>query len=335
MKTSLVAETSTWSQQNINMENRTVGKSYLCFRIIWLFMSLIMLVNYAQAQGEGLFFTFENELHQTAIEIDTISNPNNCWQIGTPGKTIFNAAFSPPNAILTDTINSYPPNDTSFFIVSYYFEFWATSFLGGGGLLFYFSYKVDTDSLSDYGFIEFSPDNGTSWLSIMKDSVFSPTGYIYWDTNSDNPIFTGNSGGWRTSSVVLDLGPHYNIEVGDTILFRFGFISDSIDTNREGWLIDDIHVIDMWLNMNDYSLHPTIKVYPNPSNGLLNVETLNQSGIEEVAVYNNLGQVLRTQVYASHTYSSQIDLQDFPPGIYFLRVTTQDKQVGFERFVKD
>ncbi len=48
------------------------------------------------------------------IQIDT-SQQGNIWQIGRPQKILFNLAFSIPNAIVTDTLNTYPINDTSSF----------------------------------------------------------------------------------------------------------------------------------------------------------------------------------------------------------------------------
>ena len=40
----------------------------------------------------------------------------NMWQIGKPHKTVFDSAYSPVNVIVTDTANTYKPNDTSVFM---------------------------------------------------------------------------------------------------------------------------------------------------------------------------------------------------------------------------
>ena len=50
------------------------------------------------------------------IEIDSL-NASNIWQIGEPSKTLFSSARSNPNALVTDTLNNYPVNDSSSFIV--------------------------------------------------------------------------------------------------------------------------------------------------------------------------------------------------------------------------
>lgn len=51
-----------------------------------------------------------------SVLIDIAQNPDNIWQIGSPHKQVFNLGYSSDNAIVTDTLNSYPMNDTSSFI---------------------------------------------------------------------------------------------------------------------------------------------------------------------------------------------------------------------------
>ncbi len=72
------------------------------------------------------FLNFDNQHGLQHLTIDTISNPNNIWQIGSLHKTVFTNAYSVPNALVTDTINTYPINDTSTFII--------TNVARGGGI---------------------------------------------------------------------------------------------------------------------------------------------------------------------------------------------------------
>src|SRR5690348_2572222 len=57
---------------------------------------------------------FEGGIHN--LRIDT-SQANNLWQVGKPSKIVFNSAYSIPSAIVTDTINPYPPNNISSFTI--------------------------------------------------------------------------------------------------------------------------------------------------------------------------------------------------------------------------
>ena len=76
-------------------------------------LAVLMLTNTTFAQWE-YFIDFDSPNSQNNhIIIDTISNPDNIWQIGVPSKTIFDSAYSLTHAIVTDTLNAYPVNDTS------------------------------------------------------------------------------------------------------------------------------------------------------------------------------------------------------------------------------
>lgn len=67
------------------------------------------------------------------VKIDT-TMPNNLWQIGKPQKPFFSSSHSPSNAIVTDTINSYPINNDS------YFDIVHTGY-GNGNLILGFKYR--------------------------------------------------------------------------------------------------------------------------------------------------------------------------------------------------
>ena len=58
------------------------------------------------------------------------------------------------------------------------------------------NYLVKSDSLKDYGKIEFSPDNGSTWIDIINDTAYSSS--ISW--YSAKPILTGNSGNFYSDN---------------------------------------------------------------------------------------------------------------------------------------
>jgi hypothetical protein len=193
-------------------------------------------------------FDFETEPSDIIIYRDTISNPNCIWQIGQPNKTTFTSAYSGNNVIVTDTINTYPINDTSSFIIKYKV---------GGGFLNANSwnsvarlsgrYKVQTDTLNDFCKIEFSPNNGMDWVLISEDTASYIDGSLnYWPSQNNDLTLTGNVNNWETFEIYLDYGSHYlfNIEESDTIQYKFTIISDNNSENMDGIMFDDISVID-------------------------------------------------------------------------------------------
>jgi hypothetical protein len=121
---------------------------------------------------------------------DTTANLNCVWQIGRPQKPVFDSAWSYPNAIVTDTAHAYPTNDTSSFIIG---QSTLAGWLSNGTAKLFGWYKVNSDSLTDYGTIELSVDSGTTWINILTD-----TQYHFFDTTAagiyqNRPVLTGNS----------------------------------------------------------------------------------------------------------------------------------------------
>ena len=62
----------------------------------------------AQFHGDNFDGTWTGISYQELIYDFDTTHGTNVWQIGQPQKTVFNQAYSLPNALMTDTINSYP-----------------------------------------------------------------------------------------------------------------------------------------------------------------------------------------------------------------------------------
>ncbi len=219
-----------------------------------------------------------------------------------PQKTVFTSASSLPNVIVTDTINSYPVNDTSTFSVR---------FLAGQGFTYPHTatlsgvYKVDSDSLSDFGKIEFSPNNGETWIDLLTDTVYESTNSLYWIT--DKPVLTGKAANWEYFFVsVAGLGSVFDIQEGDTIVYKFTFISDSIQTNRDGLMYDNL-IFEDWVEGLEEIGYGRIKseCFPNPASDKLSIKfDNNESVLFDIFIYDVQGK----QVYSSTTIAENIDL---------------------------
>lgn len=172
----------------------------------------------------------DTQTNNERIIIDTTGG--NSWQIGSPGKSNFTAAQSAPNVIVTDTLNPYPSNDTSSFIIKHAADLgWQTMY---PGISIEGWYSVDSDSLNDFGFIEFSHDYGSTWYNL--DSAGN---YGCCFAGADIlPTFTGSSNGWQYFKYCICTP--VTVNNGDTIYYRFTFISDSVNTNKDGLMFDDL-----------------------------------------------------------------------------------------------
>jgi hypothetical protein len=282
---------------------------------ILLLVSLLFIgmYSYGQWDYDNYDLNFEQPAYLSHVIIDTISNPNNIWQIGRPAKTVFTAAQSPIHAVITDTLNSYPVNNTSSFIIK--------NVAYGGGFVMPHTvilagwYFVNSDSLSDFGKIEFSPDLGATWIDIINDPTYTP--YIY----SWPPVLTGNSNGWQYFWFnIAQLGPIFNIHDFDTIMYRFSFISDSIQTNKDGLMFDDFHFEDWVEDVPEYLSTNSFSILPNPAHDNFKVSVAG-----ELEVYNSFGEKVYQQTV--NRKQETINCQDLKAGVYFAKVYDGQKML--------
>ena len=90
-----------------------------------------------------------------------------------------------------------------------------------------------------------------------------------------------------------------------------------INAGEEAWLFFQKYIDDI-LSSNSYSfLEKNIHVFPNPTNGLLYIESNNLFEILEVKLYNTLGTNIKINLS-----NESIDLSDINSGIYFLSIKT-------------
>lgn len=267
--------------------------------------------------------------------LDT-TQAGNIWQVGPPQKTIFDSAYSAPNVIVTDTINPYPINNRSSFSITVtnamVFNFWYITYL-----IVDFNHKYDTDSLHDGCFIELSTD-GVMWQNIIYFPFlqFVSNSYSASDTITGGiPAFSGSSNGWQNSQYFFQFcGMPLII---DSLMFRFTFQSDSANTNKEGWMIDNINVFpNICEGIEENFFHSEIVLFPNPASNELLVggPEFGDKKIKLVEIYNVLGEKIFTQQPEVNSPKQvAIDVSLWKNGMYFARVKT-DNGIFRKKFIK-
>lgn len=265
-----------------------------------------------------------NPMNSLIVTIPTTSK--NIWHVGPPQKTLFNAASTLPNVIVTDTLYKYPVNNTSAFNFRYIHPFFPASFTPP--LAVRWKQKLDMESKKDGGIVEFSTNSGVTWQNAHNN----PNTYQFYgflpgskDTiNGNEYCFSGTDNVWRDIWLCINGSTAYQ---NDTIMFRFTFKSDSVNSDQEGWMIDNfmiqptfIHPVKETSNVGD------IVVYPNKSSGIVNVEMSKKSNsdvINNIELFNIEGKRLET--YGQNYTKVVLDISKYPPGIYFLKVTIGKK----------
>ncbi len=282
-----------------------------------LFISLLTC-NIAFGQFLPLVFNFDSiEL----VYIDATLT-NNIWQIGKPQKIIFDSAFTASNAIVTDTINSYPQNNISEFIVK------TPTYMGSfGGIGMTFFHKYDTDSLLDGGSIYASLDYGITWYNLKNCLGNFPPFYNPFPTNdtiaSLNDIgLTGKSDSWQ------EFNYYWNYPPTDTLLIKFKFASDNIQTNKEGWMIDNlVFTYDLGTGINETSKSNDFFFSPNPFYDQTTLSFPSFSDKTTFTLYNTNGQLVKT---VDNITGGQLTIHrdKLTTGLYYFILRTKDNIIA-------
>lgn len=98
-----------------------------------------------------------------------------------------------------------------------------------------FKTKYDIEYGWDFGYVEVSTNNGSTWSQLSGTSTTTyrdPGAYV---GVPGAPAYTGTVSGWTLET--MDLTPY----VGNVILLRFRYVSDDYYAEH-GWLVDDIYI---------------------------------------------------------------------------------------------
>jgi hypothetical protein len=239
----------------------------------------------------------------------------------------FPSAYSGAAALQTDTVTSYGISNESAVIVyadtSISWSFQEKTF----SMTFWHYY--DTDTLSDSCILQMTVDSGKTWVNssdlqnalgwplvLYTGSLNNYTGQPYL---GDKWWWSGNSGGWQKESFCIFYVFAKGMQISRHYGFRFLFLSDSVQTNRPGWMIDDIVVrYPMFggAGINDRNHSSTVGLYPNPSSsGIFTIDYPSNYVKGSVTVLDQYGRTMKTL-----PLQKQIDLRNLPKGIYFYSI---------------
>lgn len=170
--------------------------------------------------------------------------------------------------------------------------------------------------------------------TVVFDTIFNWA--WYWDSY-EKPILSGNSNQWKTFSVNLaELGHLYGVQDGDTILYRFTFISDSIQTNKDGLMFDNLHFEDYVEGIEEvgFKLFESY-CFPNPAKNLLTIKFENSLKGIDVEILDVTGKIVFNE-QAQYINAVLIDISELSPGIYYYYLKNIEKEFfSMGKFVKD
>ncbi|MFP4664212.1 MAG: T9SS type A sorting domain-containing protein [Bacteroidales bacterium] len=285
------------------------------------------------------------------FELNTMDS-DSLWCIGAPNKenwdTTILDGFSRPNALITDTISNYPNNNHSVFELNiekpewtYYYNYCWSRFI------FQMSFICDTDTLKDGFFIEISFNGGGDFANILDttailsaenspdriDNLTSFRSSFVMDTIFG---FSGNIRGGVPEITELDCFSSIfwwddvnGFDVTNAKI-RVHFVSDSIDNQRKGVLIDNLTVsVEEWchyVDIDDFEnpKNESVFVSPNPINENSKILFNNtENNLAQIRIFSNTGKLI--EVYSTKKDFIEISKSEFNKGIYIFQIQVGDK----------
>ncbi len=267
-------------------------------------------VSFAQEEWATTFDPSSYQYVSYHFYTDSLLNPGCKWQIGHPGKSQFDSAFSNPNALVTDTLNTIPSADTSIIFIRHFRMVQPFHVF-----VLHFKFRMDGDP-SDRGSIEISPDAGLNWINLLtQDSTYQCTWY------SAKPSLFGSTNGWQTFDLnMMSWASGWGIFpinfTSDTVLFRLTYITGNHATLHDGWMIDDLQLEDWWEGIPELQNNQLISVFPNPAGDRIIIKSKANQGDASIQILNSDGILTYENLHFS---GDPLDISHFVNGVYILR----------------
>ena len=194
-----------------------------------------------------------------------------------------------------------------------------------------------TESLQDMGLIIPGPSNVILDVETPShDLSVQNANYGTMTPIQINSITEGVSDGGPYLNIELSSELPAMVEAGEEFYFTISpitmgersYASTSINVNYDGGVINFLVEIDGEL-LKVTELSSTAKVYPNPANNNVCIET--EKGIESVKVYNMMGALVET--IPANAKTVNVDLNTYSNGIYFFNIRHNDGTVSNQRVV--
>lgn len=184
-------------------------------------------------------------------------------------------------------------------------------------LSFYVSYKLWTNPAANPNFsdtldITISTDCGLSWTTVYRKAG---TALV-----TNTPTFQGSDyfptqqSQWRLETV--DLTPFAS---SNTAIIKI----ENTTAYENNLFIDDLSVDNIVSTKEIIAKNLSITIFPNPAKDLIYVNTNSGNNINEVRLYNVLGELINTYSGNFNSYT-EIKTLDLKNGVYFVQIETEN-----------
>ncbi|CAN5118615.1 hypothetical protein BH09BAC5_BH09BAC5_02040 [soil metagenome] len=175
--------------------------------------------------------------------------------------------------------------------------------------------------------VQMSLDGGSTWTNLSSGLPNVSVNTSLYENGSANLIYIGTDAGIYYRDTITNAWTNYsnglpNTSVTDLQIFYPTRKLRAGTYGRGIWEIDLVNPLGIEnQNTSDAGI---LKIYPNPSSGIFNLNyTSNLKSPVTISVKNILGETLLT---LENTTTTQLDLSTFPKGFYFLTLTQMGNQ---------
>ncbi|MBC7640941.1 MAG: T9SS type A sorting domain-containing protein [Flavobacterium sp.] len=153
---------------------------------------------------------------------------------------------------------------------------------------------------------------------LIKISTNTGDRDTFWNLNGNN---------FNNIVTSLALQPDTRLIIGGKFTTYNGFQANGItrietSNGNQGRMADP--------NSKQTEVFSEINIYPNPSNGIFNLDLSNESELfDEITIFDVLGKRIFNQLVVNKTINN-IDLSEFANGIYFAKLSNETKSLDFK-----
>ena len=201
----------------------------------------------------------------------------------------------------------------------------------------YFNQSFDNANQKQFYLTVWADDNGTpgevllsqqSEIPVFEDSLNKFHTYIL-----DTAVFVSETFyiGWtQITDVYLNVGFDLNRVKNDKVFYTYGGI-----WNTSEWpgalMIRPVLGADLISKVKKINIQNLIRIYPNPAKDYIRIEYLkfSPSANPRIFIYNSSGQ----QVYTTDYFNQPINISDWLPGIYFVRIMEGGVILANKKFI--
>jgi hypothetical protein len=205
------------------------------------------------------------------------------------------------NGSITDSPNGdYAPNSVNEIFLNDTIDLTMQS---TAELSFYTKWNIENGW--DYAQVSVSTDYGNSWQAMC--GLYTKDGNEYQDFGQ--PIYDGSQNDWVQESIDLD---DY---IGEFIMLKFSLVSDGY-VEEDGFYFDDLKITGS-TEVGLPELNNNFSIYPNPSNGIINLKLTHRS-TGSIQITNINGQVV-LEDFIEKSNSFYFDASYLDKGVYMIK----------------